>query len=45
MWNLKKWYKWTDLQNRKTYGENKLKVYKKKGGEEINKELGLIYTY
>ena len=28
MWNLKKWYKWTYLQNRFTHLENKLMVTK-----------------
>ena len=34
MWNLKKWYKWTDLQNRNrlTGIENKLMVTKGESG-------------
>ena len=47
MWNLKKWYKWTYLQNRNrlTDVENKLKVTKGEGGGGINWEIGIdIYT-
>ena len=38
MWNLKKWYKWTYLQNRNrhTDTENKLMVTKGKCGGGIN---------
>ena len=31
MWNLKKWYKWTYLQNRNTNLDNRLKVMKGRG--------------
>ena len=44
MWNLKKWYKWTYLQNRNrvTDVENKLTVTKgERGGEGINWEIGI----
>ena len=43
MWNLKKWYKWTYLQNRNrvTNVENKLTVTKGKGGGGINWEIGI----
>ena len=47
MWNLKKWYKWTYLQNRNraTDVENKLLVTRGKRGEGINWEIGIdIYT-
>ena len=46
MWNLKKWYKWTYLQNRDrvTDVENKLMVTGGKG-EVINWEIGIdVYT-
>ena len=38
MWNLKKWYRWTYLQNRKTHRHRKQTYgYQKgKGGEGIN---------
>ena len=42
MWNLKKWYKWTYLQNRNrlTDVENKLMIIKGEGwGEGINYEV------
>ena len=37
MWNLKKWYKWTYLQNRNrvTDIENKLMVTKREGGDKL----------
>ena len=47
MWNLKKWYKWTYLQNRSrvTDVENKLMVTKGEMGGGINWEIGIdIYT-
>jgi len=31
MWDLKKWYKWTYLQDRNTNLDNRLKVMKGKG--------------
>ena len=41
MWNQKKWYKWTYLQNRVTDGENKLTVTSMgKGGRGINWVIG-----
>ena len=48
MWNLKKWYKWTYLQNinRVTDVENKLMVTKgERGGEGQLGRLGLTYTH
>ena len=47
MWNLKKWYKGTYLQNRNgvTDVKNKLMVTKGGKGGEINCEIGIdIYT-
>ena len=48
MWNLKKWYKWTHLQNinRVTDVENKLKVIRGGSGRGgINWKIGIhIYT-
>ena len=47
MWNLKRWYTWTYLQNRKrlTDIKNKLMVTKGKGGEELIIRLEInIYT-
>ena len=47
MWNLKKWYKWSYLQNRNglTDIENKLMVTKGERGGGINWEFGInIYT-
>ena len=42
MWNLKKLYKWTYLQNRVTDVENKLKVTRReKRGKGINWEIGI----
>ena len=45
MWNLKKWYKWTYLQNKTDSDlENKLMVTKGKNGKEgLIKRLGLTY--
>ena len=41
MWNQKKWYKWTYLQNTVTDGENKLTVTRVgEGGGGINWESG-----
>ena len=48
MWNLKKGYKWTYLQNRNrlTDSENKLKVTKgERWGEGEIRKLGLTYTH
>ena len=47
MWNLKKWYKWTYLQDRSwvTEVENKLVITRRAWGREINWEIGIdIYT-
>ena len=43
MWNLKKWYKWTYLQNRNrvTDVEHKLMVTKGESGGGINWEIGI----
>ena len=47
-WNLKKWYKWTYLQNRNTVTdvENKFMITKgERAGGGINWEIGIdIYT-
>ena len=48
MWNLKKWYKWTYLQNRNSHGYRKQTyVYQGgKGGGGTNWEIGIdIYNY
>ena len=37
MWNLKKWYKWTYLQNRNTLTDIENKLLVTKGEEEIDK--------
>ena len=47
MWNLKKWYKWTYLQNRNRVTDvgNKLMVTQGERGRGINWEIGVdIYT-
>ena len=47
MWNLKKWYKRTYLQNRNrvTDVENKLMITKGQSGGKLNWETGIdIYT-
>ena len=47
MWNLKKWYKWSYLQNRNrvTDIENKLMVTKGESGGGISWDIGIdIYT-
>ena len=46
MWNLKKWYKWTYLQNRNrlTDIENKLMVTKGEGGKDKLESGSNIYT-
>ena len=43
MWNIRKGYKWTYLQNRNrvTYVENKLIVTRGKGGGGIHWEIGI----
>ena len=43
MWNLKKWYKWTYLQNRTriTDVENNLMITKGERGKGINWEVGI----
>ena len=47
MWNLKKWYKWTYLQNRNTVTdvENNLMVTSRETRGGINWEIGIdVYT-
>ena len=43
MWNLKKWYKWTYLQNRNWFTniDNKLLVNKGESGEWGKDKLGI----
>ena len=43
MWNLKKRYKWTDLQNRNKLRdeENELMITKRDGGGGTNQETGI----
>ena len=47
MWNLKKWHKWTSLQNRNRVAdmENKLMVTKGERGEGLIRSLGLTDTH
>ena len=47
MWNLKRWYKWTYLQNKQTHRHSKLMFTKgERGvGEGKIRRLGLTYTH
>ena len=36
MWNLKKWYKWTHLENRNRFIDTENKIMVTKGEREIN---------
>ena len=49
MWNLKKWYRWTYLQNRNRFTDFKNKLMVTKGerldGEGKIRSLGLTYTH
>ena len=45
IWNLKKWQKWTYLQNRNRLREDKLMVTKGERGMDKFRSLGLTYTH
>ena len=45
MWNLKKWYKWTYLQNRNTFSDIEKKLIVTKGEREKSRGLGLKDTH